>query len=419
MLKEFSVNSGNFLLSLSDAIDLASSIIASHQMRTAFIAWQIAKTAAISTERIKNIFLAALFHDIGALSLEEKIKIHKFKEINIDIHCILGEALFESTPLFAPAKKLVRNHHKTWQSWNSTITKAETFDSQVLYIADFLEKSINRNQYILHQVDRLNKLINSSSGNQIHSDIVDLFMQISHREDFWLDLSSPRLYSILLHSGPFRRVEIDYDNIYSIALLFRNTIDFKSRFTATHSTGVAECAVVLSRLFGLTEPEIKQMKIAGYLHDLGKFAIPNSILEKTGKLTKDEFAIIRQHTYFTYSVLNTIGGLDQIAEWAAFHHEKLDGNGYPFHVNADKLDTGARIMTVSDIYTAIAEDRPYRKGMERKKIETILKNQVNQNALDEKIVKLLIDNFGEISTQVKEKQLESREMFESKFSNII
>jgi HD-GYP domain-containing protein (c-di-GMP phosphodiesterase class II) len=418
MLKEFSVNSGNFLLSLSDSIELASSHIASHQMRVAFIAWQIAKTAGISTERIKNIFLAALFHDIGALSLEEKIKIQKFEKIDIDIHCILGEALFESTPLFTPAKKLVRNHHKTWQSWNSTITETEPFDSQVIYIADFLEKSIKRSRYILHQVDDLNQLIYSSSGKQIHSDIVDLFMQISHREDFWLDLLSPRLYSILLHSGPFSRVVIDYDNIYSIALLFRNTIDFKSRFTATHSTGVAECAVVLSRLFGLTESEIKQMKIAGYLHDLGKFAIPNSILEKTGKLTQKEFAVIRQHTYFTYSVLNTIGGLDQIAEWAAFHHEKLDGTGYPFHVNADKLDTGARIMAVSDIYTAIAEDRPYRKGMKRKNIEAILQNQVKHNALDEKIVKLLIDNFEEISTHVSEKQLESREMFESKFSNI-
>lgn len=418
MLKEFSVNFGNFLLSLSDAIDLASPQIASHQMRTAFIAWQIGKNAALSKERIENLFIASLFHDIGALSLEDKIKIHKFETIDVEPHCILGEALFESCHLFTPAKKIVRYHHKHWHLWESPIDTPDVFDSQILYLADYLERHIDRNQFILHQVDGLNEKINSAAGDIIHEDIVDLFLGISSREDFWLDLSSPRLYSILLHSGPLKRAEIAYDNIFSIASLFRNTIDFKSRFTATHSTGVAECAVTLSRLFGLTEIEVKQMEIAGYFHDLGKLAVPNSILEKPDKLTKDEFAVIKQHTYFTYSVLNTIGGLDHIAEWAAFHHEKLDGTGYPFHIGAEKINAGARIMAVSDIFTAIAEDRPYRKGMERKKIETILMSQVENNALDKKIVNLLIENFEEILRIVKEKQLESLELFEMKFSNI-
>lgn len=105
MLKEFSVNFGNFLLSLSDAIDLASPKIASHQMRTAFIALQIGKNASLSKERIENLFIASLFHDIGALSLEDKIKLHEFEEIDVEAHCILGETLFESSHLFTPAKK--------------------------------------------------------------------------------------------------------------------------------------------------------------------------------------------------------------------------------------------------------------------------------------------------------------------------
>jgi len=418
MLKELSINFGNFLLSLSDSIDLASSQIASHQMRTAFIAWQSAKIAALPKERIENLFVASLFHDIGALSLEDKIKIHNFERVDVDIQCILGEALFESTPLFAPARRIVRNHHKPWHLWDSTIDTPDVFDSQVLYLADYVERKIERNQYILHQVDGLNEEVIAASGNLVHDDVVNLFLRISSREDFWLDLSSPRLYSILLHFGPFRRAETDYDNIFSIASLFRNTIDFKSKFTATHSTGVAECAVILSTLFGLTDTEVRQMEIAGYFHDLGKLSVPNSILEKPAKLTKDEFAVIRQHTYFTYSVLNTSGGLDYIAEWAAFHHEKLDGSGYPFHIGAEKINTGSRIMAVSDIFTAIAEDRPYRKGMERKKIETILKSQSESNALDKRIVDLLIENFEEISTRVKEKQLISREVFEKKFSNV-
>lgn len=417
MLRETSVNFGNFLLSLSDAIDLANTTLASHQMRTAYIVWRMAKAASFPKDRIDNLFIASLFHDIGAMSVEEKLKLHKCDDISIENHCVLGKALFETTPFFSPAKNIVRSHHTPWKLWDSDIGTAEAIDSQLLYLADRLDRNINRKQYVLYQVDDLNEMIAASSGDFIHEDVVDLFRQISHREEFWLDLSSPRLYSILLNSGPFRGIEINYDNIYSIASLFRNTIDFKSRFTATHSTGVAECAVVLSRIFGLTENEIKQIEIAGYLHDIGKLVVPNSILEKPGKLTKEEFAVIRQHTYFTYSVLTTIGGLDHIAEWAAFHHEKLDGSGYPFHVSSEQIATGSRIMAVADIFTAIAEDRPYRKGMERGKIESILTSQVDNNALDKNIVKLLLDNFDEISNQVKEKQLESFELFEMKFSD--
>ncbi len=405
MLKKLYVNFGNFLLSFSDAIDLAYSKIASHQIRTAFISWEIAKAASLPKERIKNLFIAALFHDIGALSIEEKVSLIELEDIDPHPHCIRGEALFKSTPVFSKAAKIIRNHHRPWNQWDTPITTSDVFEAQAIYLADLLERKIDRKQYILHQSENLKEKIVSLSGDQI--------------EDFWLDLSSPRLYSTLLHFGPFRVVEIDYDNIFSIATLFRKLIDFKSRFTATHSTGVAECALILSKLFGLTEEEIKHIKLAGYLHDLGKLAIPNSILEKDDRLTKEEFAIIKQHTYFTYSVLNSIGELEDIAEIAAFHHERLDGTGYPFHVGAEKINTCARIMAVADIFTALTEDRPYRKGMKKKEIKKILKSLSQSNALDKKIVNLLLENFEEISRHVKEKQLVSREEFEITFSDII
>ncbi len=415
MLNELTVNFSNLLLSLSDAVDLANSKIASHQMRTAFIVWQLCRTAQLPEAESDQLYMAALLHDIGALSLEEKQRLHDFIEVDLDTHCILGEALFNLSPLLSPAARVVRFHHKPWREWDAPLGSANVFGAQILYLADLLERFIVRDQYILLQVDDLKKKILAVSGNELHPEIVDLFMQIAHREDFWFDLASPRLYSLLLHSGPYRLTEIGNSSIFSIASLFRHIIDFKSRFTASHSTGVAECAVLLAQKFGLTDTEIVQMEIAGYFHDLGKLAVPNTILEKTGGLTKDEFAIIRQHTYFTYSVLNTIGGLDQISEWAAFHHERLDGSGYPFHISADKINIGARIMAVADLFTAVAEDRPYRKGMERKQIENILLSQVKKNANDKRITMLLLDNYQEIAAAVKEKQALSREIFEMKF----
>ena len=267
MIHETTVNLGNILLSFSDAIDLANESISAHQMRTSFITWQMANGAKLPQNEKQNVFMAAILHDVGALTPEDKTKLHDFEEVNVEPHCIRGAALFESCPLLKESSEMVRWHHRPWSEWETTIDSNEAFESQILYLADYLERSINRNQYILHQNDELIKKITTMAGTEIHSDVVDLFVTVSNREDFWLDLVSPRLYSILLHFGPFRRVDVEIDQIFSIAPFFRNLIDFKSPFTATHSTGVAECASILSKIFGLTANEISFMKLAGYFHD--------------------------------------------------------------------------------------------------------------------------------------------------------
>ncbi len=404
MLNETSVNLGNVLLSFSDAIDLADASISAHQMRTAFITCQMADGAQLPQNEKQKIFIGAILHDVGALTPEDKIRLHNFKEVNPETHCIRGAALFKSCPLLKESSEMVRWHHKPWNERGTNIDSKDAFESQVLYLADHLERLINRKKYILHQHEELTTKITSMAGSEIHSDVVDLFVAVSNREDFWLDLVSPRLYSTLLHFGPFRKVDIEFDQIFSIATFFKNLIDFKSPFTATHSTGVAECASILSKIFGLTTNEIFLMKLAGYFHDIGKLAVPNAILDKPDKLTKEEFAVIKKHTYFTYMVLNSIGGLGHIPEWAAFHHEKLDGSGYPFHVNSDKIETSSRIMAVADIFTALSEERPYRAEMKRNAIKKILENIVKNNGIDKKIVDLLFENYEEVFVHVKEKQ---------------
>jgi len=158
------------------------------------------------------------------------------------------------------------------------------------------------------------------------------------------------------------------------------------------------------------------MEVAGNLHDIGKLAIPNSILDKPGKLTKKEMAVMKSHTYYTYFVINTIGGLQQIAEWAAYHHERLDGSGYLFHCMAGELSTGARILMVADIFTALTEDRPYRKGMSKEGIVQILRELSDGCFLDTRIVNLLLENFDEISSYVTEKQAAAREFYEKQFA---
>jgi HD-GYP domain-containing protein (c-di-GMP phosphodiesterase class II) len=418
MQRNITVNLGNLVLSLSDAMDLASPLLIQHQQRTAFVAWKMGKAANLSSERLEKIFIAALLHDIGAFSLEEKISLRNYEVENLEEHCIRGELLLNKIAWLKDPAKIIRLHHKEWRHWGESIESPFVLESQLLALADNLERAINRERYILHQNEDIISKIESLSGSVLHPQVVELFKSISYSEEFWLDLVSPRLYSILLNDGPFHKMEIDYADISIIARLFRDIIDFRSRFTSTHSSGVAAASSLLAKIFGLTDAEIKLMEVAGDLHDLGKLAIPNSILNKPGSLTKEEMAVMKCHTYYTYLVINSIGGLKQIAEWAAYHHEKLDGSGYPFHCKANELSTGARIMVVADIFTALSEDRPYRKGMSKEEIIQIIQQLSDRGLLDTRIVDLLIDNYGEIYSYVAGQQAIAREVYEKQFAFI-
>lgn len=418
MKRQLSVNLNNLLLSLSEVIDLANPLIAQHQHRTAFIALAVAKRANLEPEMIENIFTAALLHDIGAVTVEEKLLIHSFEEANYDLHTIKGELLLEQIPWLKKISKTVRNHHRNWNDWEENIENPIVFSSQIVLLSDFVERLIDRNKYILHQSKDIIEIIKKLEDTVLHKKIIAIFVELAKREEFWLDLVSPQLYSLLLNNGPFTDVQIGLEDISLISNLYRDLIDFKSRFTATHTSGVSECAVVLSELFGMAGLDVKSMRIAGNFHDIGKLIIPNSILEKPGKLTVEEYAVIRCHTYYTYNTLYSIGGLQRIAEWAAYHHEKLDGSGYPFHCTAEEIGTGSRIMTVADIFTAISEDRPYREGMNKDKIHRILKSQTDKKLLDQRIVELLFDNYETVSNQVKRKQAKALEFYEKRVLTI-
>ncbi len=418
MQRNITVSLGSLVLSLSDAMDLASPSLIQHQQRTAFVVWTMGKAARLPSEKLEKVLIAALLHDIGALSLEEKISIRNSEVENLEKHCIRGEFLLNNIPWLKDSARIIRFHHKELQSWGESIENPLVFESQLLFLADYLERLIRRDYYILHQHEDIISKIKSLSGSSLHPQVVDLFMSVSYREEFWLDLVSQRLFSFLFNECPFRKIEIGFSDISLISELFRNIIDFRSRFTSTHSSGVAASASMLARFSGLTDTEIRLMEVAGNLHDIGKLAIPNSILEKPGKLTEEEMSVMKSHTYYTYFVINTIGGLKQIAEWAAYHHERLDGSGYPFHCVAAEQSTGARILMVADIFTALAEDRPYRKGMSKDGIVQIMKQLSDRSLLDTRIVNLLLENYNDIFPYVEEKQAVAREFYEKQFACI-
>lgn len=418
MRSKKTVNLGNLLLSLSEFIDLANNEISQHQQRTAYIALEIAKRLDIEPKMIKNIFIASLLHDIGAITIDEKVALHRFEHHDVNRHCVKGEILLGRVPKFSLVAALVRYHHRNWQEWDLPIETDVVIGSQIMNLADFVERNIDRKKYILHQRKGIIEKAMDQCGFMFHSSVMDAFNGISSREEFWFDMTSPRLHSFLYHLGPLTNTEIDFHDVEIISKLFRDIIDFKSPFTATHSSGVTAAAGFLAEKLGLTDHEIRNLRIAGNFHDLGKLFIPNEILDKEDALNEEEFDVIKSHTYYTYFIINSVSGLEPIAEWAAYHHEKINGTGYPFQCDEKRLTIGSRIISVADIFTALLEDRPYRKGLVIDEIVTALNDFTGNNEIDRNITQILISHIGEIYEYVSDVQLNASQFYRLRFSLI-
>lgn len=121
--------------------------------------------------------------------------------------------------------------------------------------------------------------------------------------------------------------------------------------------------------------------------------MPDEILDKPGKLDSHERRIINTHSFETYQILRQIGGFEEIALWAAYHHEEPNGMGYPFHVHEKELSIEARILRVADIFQAMAQNRPYRAGLPEKEVLEFLRELSDKGALDADIVKLVSENM--------------------------
>lgn len=141
-----------------------------------------------------------------------------------------------------------------------------------------------------------------------------------------------------------------------------SALKVSDEYTFKHSVDVATMSMIVARKYGLSDKDVYEIGISGLLHDVGKSKIPNEILNKAAKLTDEEFAMMKQHSLFGYSILKDKNDLsNQIKMGVLQHHEKMNSRGYPMGVGADKINIFARIISVADIYDALVTERPYKK----------------------------------------------------------
>jgi HD-GYP domain-containing protein (c-di-GMP phosphodiesterase class II) len=142
-----------------------------------------------------------------------------------------------------------------------------------------------------------------------------------------------------------------------------NALDARDPYTAGHSFRVSEYSCAIAESLSLPAGEIEQIRIGAMLHDIGKIGISDNVLQKPGRLTDEEFALIKEHPVIGRKILEGVHGLAAYLPTVELHHENWDGTGYPFGLSEEKVPLAARIVHVADAYDAMTSDRPYRRGM--------------------------------------------------------
>jgi len=409
----------DLIMCLSNTTDLVSPHVADHQKRVAYIASGIAMEMGLSPVEQADIVLAGAVHDFGALSLQERLECLDFEIISPHQHAESAYLLLSEFEPFARIAELVRHHHLPWDGGRGMTRFGSNVPvgSHILHLADRIDVLLLEGNR--PPVEHLCRILTPKIGSIFAPDVAEAFLALAEKEYFWFDLDTPYLPSVIKErSGPWR-IPLDLDGLTAIARLFGHAIDYRSRFTAVHSSGVAPVARWLASKAGMSFEECRLMQVAGHMHDFGKLAISREILEKPGRLDNDEMRQIKKHPFYAHRLLDPIEGMRTLNEWISFHHERPDGQGYPFRLQGEELSLGSRVLAVGDVFTALTEDRPYRRGMGAEKAVDILEEMAHGGALDGDVVALVREAFSEIDALRTEAQSAGRTAFETFTSRLM
>ncbi|MBF0628493.1 MAG: HD domain-containing protein [Magnetococcales bacterium] len=395
-----------YLLGLSMAIDCVESellgVTSSHGRRVALISMQLARTMGLSEEQVFDIAAFSVLHDNGLA--EENLTVgsssrDRLRQVeDVPAHCEIGERNVAMFPFQSDVREIVLYHHEQWDGGGffGKVGDAIPLMAQIISLVDYTDLKWRLGEPGADKAEAVYAFLNARRGRNFSPDLVEAFHQISASIAFWLDLRDPFLAGALKRTMPVFEIETDWQGILAISKVFSRIIDSKSRFTHSHSSGLEEKTAHMAAFFGADPETIIRLRIAAALHDVGKLAMPNAILDKPGKLDAAERAKMMEHTYYTRKCLEQIPELESITDWAANHHEKLNGDGYPLRLGAEQLDPWSRLMTVLDIYQALTEERPYRASLSHARTMEILRNLVTAGSVDPGLVRAVDRAFGSL-----------------------
>ncbi len=376
------------IYALSDALDLVGIDDIAHGKRVGIMAAECAQSQGWPRAETAFLFDLGLLHDAGVSStVTHGHLVTEFDWESSHGHCHVGYELLRD---FAPLARMampIRYHHTHWsQLCELGVEPQMARWANLIYLVDRVDALAAQhyaNGNLLMQTQRIREQIAGRSGTNFAPELVEIFLAASRSEAFWLNLEArgiqAYLADMLAQSQPYVAT---VQELKQLATIFSRIVDAKSPFTAEHSLGVARLARFLAEKLGVSAENCDKIEIAGLLHDIGKLRVPDEILDKPAKLDERERKVMNAHSFETYQILRLIPGFEEIAPWAAYHHEEPGGTGYPFRLRAEHLDLEARILRVADIFQAMVQDRPYRQGLSAAEVLGFMRELVARGSVE-------------------------------------
>lgn len=195
---------------------------------------------------------------------------------------------------------------------------------------------------------------------------------------------------INVRTGELKKKNIELQQLFvNITKGLSKIIEAKDEYIKNHSARVGKYAAMIAKEIGFSDEEVEFIKIAGYLHDIGKVGVKDSILNKPGSLTEEEYKYIKKHPLISANILSEIKEYSSIVNFIQYHHEKFNGKGYPEGLKGEDIPLGARILAIADAYDDLLSNRPYHKSCTEEEAITELINSKGKE-FDPKIVDIFV-----------------------------
>lgn len=422
------------LSALSFALDLTEDAVPGHALRSCLLGMRIAAELGLDEAAMRSLYYALLLKDIGCSSnaarmcqivggddraVKSGVKLvdwtrphqpklstlkllwqnvlpegsgpervariakialtqHKNNEEMITLRCDRGASIILKLGLGKAAAEAVRHLDEHWDGSGYPERlqgEAVPLLARILNVAQHLDvfASEGTPEFAV-------AVLKERSGRWFDPELVRIAELLHAKGDLWVQAMASdeeaRTREMVREMEPGSREWLEGDRVDTICAAFSDVVDAKSPFTYRHSMGVGEASVLIAKTLGLSAERVTFMHRAALLHDLGKLRVSNAILDKPGKLTGEEFQIVKEHPGLTAKILERVGAFRELAMVAGQHHERLDGRGYPYNLSAAELSQESRILAVADVYAALAEKRPYREALGLDEVLGIMAREV-------------------------------------------
>lgn len=430
---ECSVSLSEIISALSFALDLTEGAVAGHALRSCLLGMRIGKRAGLSAVAMDSLYYALLLKDVGCSSnaarmcqiiggddravkagvkledwtkphqpkastfkllweqvlpdagpLERMVRIakigmtqHENNREMITLRCDRGASIMRKLGLSDDAADAVRYLDEHWDG--SGYPERREKDAIPL-LARICAVAQNMDVFSTEQgAEAAIAVLEERKGRWFDPDVVKIAVALHEEDSLWMDCAQgdlPEQTRAAVTGLAPDMADLAGDQIDNVCVAFAEVIDAKSPFTYRHSIGVAQAAGGIAAMLDLPPEAQERVRRAALLHDLGKLSVPNSILDKPSRLNNAEWGVVQGHPALSRCILERVSAFQRLSVVAADHHERLDGTGYPNKKMGHELSLESRILSVADVYGALAEERPYRESLDLDHIVSIMTRDV-------------------------------------------